>query len=86
MTVGVEPLGTHVCTSAHEGVAWREATVQNRAHSKIGDFHFLLLVDQEIGGLYIPVHDLVRVQIIQPPQHLARHFTQIMLIDGAMGF
>lgn len=48
--------------------------VQFRCQSKIADFHFHLLVQEQIAQFQVAVNDLASVQVLCPEAHLHRSF------------
>lgn len=86
MAVGVESLRAHVGTGAHERIARSQGACEHRAHSKVGNFHFLLVIDEKVGRLNVPMHDLVLMKVIQTLENLSRDFSKAALGHDLLGF
>ena len=70
VVVALHPLGRHVRGRADERLRHRHRLLQLLGDPKVGDAHRARRVEQDVGRLEVAVDDALRVQVLQPAQHL----------------
>ena len=63
-------LGSHPEGGTDKGIPLRLDIGELRSHTKVGQLDFAGLRQKDIGGLYIPVHLALGMEVFQPQQQL----------------
>ena len=55
------------------------------ANTKVGDFHFHFIVDQQIRRLKVAVDDFVSMEVAKAVENLTRHVSEFGLRESPVG-
>ncbi len=77
-----EHLRRHVAVGAHAGVRLFLAEITGEA--QVGDAHMAVLVEEDVGGLEIPVDDGARVHVLEAEDYLGGVEFDLVLAEDAV--